>query len=65
MASILKSPCLKARDEEEEPRKEPSKDYYTGYYFGNNPYTSAEELPGRKNDKELRDDVIQRLKNSL
>jgi osmotically-inducible protein OsmY len=50
------------RDEEEEPRKEPAKDYYAGYYFGSNPYTSAEDLPGRKNDEELRDDVIQRLK---
>ena len=50
------------RDEEEEPRKEPAKDYYAGYYFGGNPYTSDEDLPGRKNDEELRDDVIRRLK---
>ena len=49
------------RDEEEEPRKEPAKDYYAGYYFGGNPYTSDEDLPGRKND-ELRDDVIRRIK---
>jgi hypothetical protein len=50
------------RDEEKEPRKEPTKDYYAGYYFGGNPYTSDEDLPGRKNDEELRDDVIRRLK---
>ena len=50
------------RDEEEEHRKEPAKDYYAGYYFGGNPYTSDEDLPGRKNDEELRDDVIRRLK---
>ena len=50
------------RDEEEEPRKDPAKDYYAGYHFGSNSYTSAEDLPGRKNDEELRDDVIQRLK---
>jgi osmotically-inducible protein OsmY len=50
------------RDEEEEPRKEPGKDYYAGYYFGGNPYTSDEDLPGRKNDEELRDDVLRRLK---
>ena len=50
------------RDEEEEPRKELGKDYYAGYYFGSNPYTSAKDLPGRKNDEELRDDVITRLR---
>jgi hypothetical protein len=50
------------RDEEEEPRKEPAKDYYAGYYFGSNSYIGAEDLPGRKNDEELRDDVIQRLR---
>lgn len=46
------------RDEEEEPRKEAAKDYYAGYYFGNNPYTSSEDLPGRKSDEELKKDVI-------
>jgi osmotically-inducible protein OsmY len=50
------------RKEEEEPRREPAKDYYAGYYFSGNPYTSNEDLPGRKNDEELRDDVIRRLK---
>lgn len=50
------------RDEEEESRKEPAKDYYTGYYFGGNPYISDKDLPGRKNDEELTDDVTQRLK---
>jgi len=47
----------------EEPRKEPAQDYYAGYYWGNNPYTS-DELPGRKSDEELRNDIIKSLGNN-
>ena len=48
-------------DEEEEPRKKPSQDYYAGYYWGAHPYESY-GLPGRKNDNELRDSIVNRLK---
>jgi osmotically-inducible protein OsmY len=51
------------RDEQEESRKETAKDYYAGYYFGTNSYSSAEDIPGRKSDEELRIEVLQRLKN--
>lgn len=48
-------------DEEEEPRKKLSQDYYAGYYWGAHPYESH-ELPGRKSDNELRDSIVSRLK---
>lgn len=35
-----------------EHRKEASKDYYAGYYWGNDPYDSS-EISGRKSDEEL------------
>lgn len=40
-----------------EPRKEPADDYYAGYYWGNDPYSSA-QMPGRKSDEELKNDVL-------
>lgn len=53
-------------DEEEEPRRKRSRDYYAGYYWGYHPYESY-ELPGRKSDSELRDSIVERLamKNML
>jgi osmotically-inducible protein OsmY len=54
----------KEPDEEEEPRKEQAKDYYAGYYFGSDPYSSSESLPGRKSDGELEKDVLQRIRNN-
>jgi BON domain-containing protein len=36
-------------------------DYYSGYYWGNNPYSSF-GLDGKINDAELRDKVIDRIK---
>ncbi len=53
----------KEPDEGEEPRKEPAKDYYAGYYFGSDSYTSSDSLPGRKSDTELEKDVLHRLRN--
>lgn len=44
----------------EEPRKEPADDYYAGYYWGNDPYSSA-QMPGRKSDEELKNDVLSNL----
>lgn len=40
-------------NEEEEPRKTASRDYYAGYFWGNHPYESY-EMPGRKSDNELK-----------
>ena len=54
----------KEPDEEEEPRKELAKDYYAGYYFGRDSYTSSENLPGRKSDGELEKDVLRRITNN-
>jgi osmotically-inducible protein OsmY len=53
----------KEPDEEEEPRKESAKDYYAGYYFGSDSYTSSDTLPGRKGDAELEKDVLHRIRN--
>lgn len=50
--------------EREEPRKEPAKDYYAGYVFGSHPYTSS-ELPGRKSDEELKEDIIFNIRKNL
>ena len=47
-------------DEEQEPRKEISQDYYAGYYWGNDPYESY-DLPGRKSDNELKNSILERL----
>jgi osmotically-inducible protein OsmY len=54
----------KEPDEEEEPRKEQAKDYYAGYYFGSDSYTSTDSLPGRKSDTELEKDVLHRIRNN-
>jgi osmotically-inducible protein OsmY len=53
----------KEADEEEEPRKEQAKDYYAGYYFGKESYTSSDNLPGRRTDGELEKDVLYRIRN--
>jgi osmotically-inducible protein OsmY len=49
---------------EEDPRDESEKDYYAGYYWGNNPYSSTEELAGRKSDEDLKNDVTHNLKKN-
>lgn len=36
--------------------------YYAGYYFSNNPYSSEEQLPGRRTDEELRTLILSQLK---
>ena len=53
-------------DEEEEPRRKVSHDYYAGYYWSYHPYESY-ELPGRKSVSELRNSTVERLamKNML
>ena len=46
---------------EEAARKQPARDSYAGYYWGNDPYESY-EMPGRKTDEELKNIIIERLK---
>jgi osmotically-inducible protein OsmY len=46
---------------EKEGNKESEK-YYDGYYWSNEPYSSR-ALPGRKNDEELRKEVISKHAN--
>jgi hypothetical protein len=48
----------------EEPREEPSKDMYSGYYWGNDPYDSH-EMPGRKSDEELKNSIKERLRKGI
>jgi len=47
-----------------EPRKEPADDYYAGYYWGNDPYSSS-QMPGRRSDEELKNDVLANLEPEL
>jgi hypothetical protein len=51
----------KETDSEDEIKKELSEDYYAGYYWGNQPYRSS-EVPGRKSDEDLANDVLVRLR---
>ena len=44
----------------EESREDPSKDMYSGYYWGNDPYDSR-GMPGRKSDEELKRTIKERL----
>jgi osmotically-inducible protein OsmY len=48
----------------EEPRKEPSEDYYSGYYWGNNPYDSSTVAGGLKSDEELKNSIIENIKKN-
>jgi osmotically-inducible protein OsmY len=47
----------------EEPRKESSEDYYSGYYWGNNPYDSS-TVAGRKSDEELKNMIIEGIQKN-
>jgi hypothetical protein len=51
----------KETDSEDEIKKELNEDYYAGYYWGNQPYRSS-EVPGRKSDEDLANDVLVRLR---
>jgi osmotically-inducible protein OsmY len=46
--------------EKGEPRKEAAKDYYAGYYWGNNPYDSS-EISGSKSDEELKHSIRENI----
>ena len=52
---------IEYHDEEQEPRKEVAQDYYAGYYWSNDPYESY-DLPGRKNDIEIKSGILERLR---
>ena len=46
-----------------EPRKEPSEDSYSGYYWGNEPYDSS-HIAGRKGDDELKNKINENLRKN-
>jgi osmotically-inducible protein OsmY len=48
----------------DEPRKQPSEDYYSGYYWGNEPYDSSHITDARKSDDELKKSVIENLQKN-
>jgi osmotically-inducible protein OsmY len=50
-------------DETNKSKPKTEDNYYAGYYFSNNPYSSEEQLPGRRTDEELRKLISSRLKN--
>ena len=47
-----------------EPRKQPSEDYYSGYYWGNEPYDSSDIVDRRKTDDELKNKVNENLRKN-
>ena len=47
-----------------EPSKQPSEDYYSGYYWGNEPYDSSEIVDRRKTDDELKNKVNENLRKN-
>ena len=44
-------------------REKPSEDYYSGYYWGNNPYDSY-AIAGRKSDEELKNSIIENIEKN-
>ncbi len=52
-----------SENEEKRAKEEASENYYSGYYWGNEPYSSA-QIPGRKSDEELRSDILANLSAS-
>jgi osmotically-inducible protein OsmY len=49
--------------EGKEPKKQPTSDYYEGYYWGNEPYNSR-DLSGRRTDEELKASILENLGKS-
>jgi osmotically-inducible protein OsmY len=47
-------------ENKEKREEEASENYYSGYYWGNEPYSST-QIPGRKSDEDLRNDIIANL----
>ena len=54
---------MREKENRGEPRKEPSEDYYSGYYWGNEPYDSS-EISGRKSDEELKNKINENLRKN-
>jgi osmotically-inducible protein OsmY len=49
-----------SENEKKRVEKEPADNYYSGYYWGNDPYSST-QMPGHRSDEELKDDVLSNL----
>jgi hypothetical protein len=54
----------KEKDNKPESRKQPTEDYYSGYYWGNEPYDSSEIIDRRKSDDELKNKVKENLRKN-
>lgn len=53
---------MEEQEKGREPRNE-AKDYYAGYYWGNNPYDSS-EISGSKSDEELKHSIRENLRKN-
>ena len=62
MSCIHISLTVTDKENRAEPRKQPSEDYYSGYYWGNEPYDSSEIVDRRKSDDELKNKVNENLR---
>jgi hypothetical protein len=52
------------KENKDEPRKQPSEDYYSGYYWDNEPYDSSLITDRRKTDDQLKSSVIENLRKN-
>ncbi len=55
---------MSEKENKGEPRKQASEGYYSGYYWGNEPYDSSHITDGRKSDDELKKNVIENLRKN-
>ena len=55
---------MSEKENKGEPRKQASEDYYSGYYWGNEPFDSSRITDGRKSDDELKKNVIENLRKN-
>jgi hypothetical protein len=62
--SIVLTVIEKEKDNKPESRKQPTEDYYSGYYWGNEPYDSSEIIDRRKSDDELKNKVKENLRKN-
>ena len=55
---------MTGKENKDGPRKEPSEDYYSGYYWGNEPYDSSHITDARKSDDQLKKSAIVNLRKN-
>jgi hypothetical protein len=64
MTCIHTISIMTEKDNKVESRKQPSEDYYSGYYWGNEPYDSSEIIAGRKSDGQLKSRINENLRKN-